>query len=131
MTVTQQLLSWTKTSRLRDRIKHQSELLDIDRKQLEAQSAVLRQSVVHSAVSPLGLSATAVVGFVTGRRLFRKRRQSSQPAADAAPATTTAAAIPTWWWLELLVPVAISWIRETAVAYLRRNRESPPPSPPQ
>lgn len=130
MTVTQQLLSWTKTSRLRDRIKHQSELLDIDRKQLEAQSAVLRQSVVHSAVSPLGLSATVAVGFVTGRGLFRKRRRSLQPAA--APATTTTAtAIPTLWWLELLVPVAISWMRETAVAYLRRNREEPPPSRPQ
>lgn len=130
MTAIRQLLPRAKTSQLRDRIKQQSDLLDADFKRVEVQGDVLRESVVHSAVSPLGLSAAAAVGFVTGRRLLRKRRRPS-PQPQAAEAAATTAARPTSWWLELLLPVAFTWLREIAIAHLRRDREPPPPSPPQ
>lgn len=124
MTAIQQLLPRTKTSKLRDQIKRQSELLDADFKRVKTQSSALRQSVVHSALSPLGLCATAAAGFVSGRRLFRKRRPLPQATEPIETAATTK---PTWWLLELLVPIAFTWIRETVVAHLQSNRQPPPP----
>lgn len=120
MTATRRLLPQSRTSKLRDRIKQQSEQLDVDFERVKTQSAVLRQSVVQSAVSPLGLGAIAAVGFATGHRLFRKQRPSQQHEETAVAST------PKLWWLEILVPIAFTWLREAIITQLQRNREPPP-----
>lgn len=120
MTAIQKLLPRTKTSILRDQIKRQSELLDGDFKRVEVNGHALRQSVVNSALSPLGLIATAAAGFATGRRLSHKRRPSPQPAATSPTVKRTSI------WLNLLVPVAFTWLREIAITHLLQRNQEPP-----
>lgn len=121
MTAIQKLLPRTKTSILRGQIKRQSELLEGDFKQVAVNGHALRQSVVNSALSPLGLIATAGLGFITTRRLSRKKqRPSPQPAATSPTVKRTSI------WLNLLVPVAFAWLREIAITHLLRRNQEPP-----
>jgi hypothetical protein len=97
-------------------------LLDDDFKRIKTQSAVLRQSAIQSTLSPLGLTAITAVGFIAGRRLLRKR-QPTQPAESETTTTTT----PKLWWLEILVPVAFTWLREAIITHLQQHNREPPP----
>jgi hypothetical protein len=104
-------------------------LLDTDFKRIKTQSDVLRESVMQSTVSPLGLIAITAVGFLAGRRLFRKRRQAVHP--TDVETETVATSSPKLWWLEILVPIAFTWLREAIITHIQRDREPPPPSSPQ
>jgi hypothetical protein len=100
---------------LRNRIKRQSVLLDVDLQRVDAQTVLLRHSLLHATTSPVALGATTAAGFAFGRKKTEttetKTAETNQPRS--------------WWW-ELLVPIAFSWGRDFIVAQLKRDVEQKP-----
>ncbi|MDB6061188.1 MAG: hypothetical protein JWM78_1291 [Verrucomicrobiaceae bacterium] len=109
------------TNSLRNRIKHQGALLQDDIVRVKTQTAVLKQSAVHSAVSLPGLAASTAAGFLVGRKLFQPKKTSHHASAEGDGESTTHSG---WW--ELLMPLAIGWIRDFAIAQLHNKNEPPP-----
>jgi hypothetical protein len=100
---------------LRNRVIRQTALLRSDIERVQTRTAVLKQSAVHTVASPIGLAATAAVGFATGRALQKPGRGHER--GDVA------AAVPHVLWWELLLPVGFAWIRHFFVAQIRRSDE--------
>lgn len=103
------------TDSLRNRIIRQTALLRTDIERVQTRTDVLKQSAAHTVTSPIGLAATAAVGFAAGRTLQRPHRQRESG--------NVAAAVPHALWWELLLPVGFAWIRHFVVARMQHSAE--------
>jgi hypothetical protein len=108
------------TDSLRNRITRQTALLHTDIERVQTRTDTLKQSAANAVISPLGLAATAVLGFATGRALQRSNRKHQDK-------NTSAAAIPSALWWELLLPVGFAWVRRFAIAQMQRSDDKKSP----
>ncbi len=104
------------TNSLRNKITRQTALLHTDIERVQTRTGTLKQSAANTVTSPLGLAATAALGFATGRALQRSNRKREDN-------NTSTAAVPTALWWELLLPVGFALIRRFAIAQMQRSDE--------
>lgn len=101
---------------LHNKIKRQNELLRADRHRVEQCTEALRESAVHAVTSPMGLGIAAASGFALARVLQRPHKKVLP--AEAEQEKTAGHVLSHAWLWEILLPVAITYIRDFATAHL-------------